>query len=104
MIILDMDIPKSCSKCELAKISSCPLFYRNAAESIAGRLSDCPIKCDIEDIKVDIQGSKLWKGFSDNPNLRKHDIGLDRHFDLGLDKALNVIDTHTKGSEERNSK
>ena len=94
MVILDMDMPKSCSKCEIAKISSCPLFYKNAAENLEGRLSDCPIKCDVADIKSEIHNSKLWKGFSKYPNARKHDVGLDRHYDMGLDKALGIIDKY----------
>ena len=46
MIVIDMDIPKSCSECPLINI--CP---RN--ENIHS--TDCLIRCDIEDIKAEIQ-------------------------------------------------
>ena len=55
MIVIDMDMPKNCSSCELSNINACPIFHRNAAESVKGRLNDCPIKCDIDDIKTEIE-------------------------------------------------
>ena len=103
MIVIDMDMPKNCVKCELSKISVCPIFYRNAAESSKGRLSDCPIKCDVADIKSEIHNSKLWKGFSKYPNVRKHDVGLDRYYDMGLDKAFNIIDTNINSGDADDS-
>lgn len=65
MIVIDMDMPKNCYVCELSDISACPIVHRRAAESGEGRLTDCPIKCDIEDIRAEI------KAYSDKLELCK---------------------------------
>lgn len=87
MVVIDMDMPKSCSKCELANISSCPLFYRNAAEGIKERLKDCPIKCDIEDIRADIQ-------YEADNKATPRDM-------MGYYRCLQIIDKHISGKEQK---
>ena len=106
MVVIDMDMPKSCEDCKAIcsrfngneTIYYCgltDLFIANYSEDLCEpRDVNCPIKCDIKDIKAEIQKSKLWKGFSKYPNARKHDVGLDRYYDMGLDKALAIIDKY----------
>lgn len=52
------------------------------------------IRCGVplEDVKAEIREAKRYRGTNANPYLNKHDAGLDRYFDLGLDKALRILD------------
>ena len=50
----------------------------------------------LQEIRQEIEQSKQYKGQSGNPYIDVHDVGLDRYFDLGLTKALNIIDRHLK--------
>jgi hypothetical protein len=45
-------------------------------------------------VRQEILDSKQYRGSNGNPVLDAHDRGLDRHFDLGLDKAVKIIDEH----------
>ena len=117
MIIIDIDdVPKSCDVCPFMRTNDdlmsddyrymyCGFPYMGefVSDYIACRHPNCPIKCDIEDIKADMHNSKLWKGFSKYPNARKHDVGLDRYYDMGLDKALNIIDTNVNSGDTDDS-
>ena len=59
-----------------------------------------------EDIKVGmtvdiapavIEKEKCYRGITGNPAIDKNDIGLDRYFDKGLERALKIIDNHMIG-------
>lgn len=62
MIVIDMNMPTDCVDCWI----NC-------------QTDTCPIKCDIEDIKADIEASRY---------------GL---VNDGLDVALRIIDKHIEG-------
>ena len=71
MIVINMDMPQNCTEC--------PLFdFETGWCSISA--GDCPIKCDIEDIKAEIDSY-----CSDN-----------RDRNDGLYIAMRIIDKHTK--------
>jgi len=86
MIVIDM--PKNCSSCELSNINACPIFHRNAAESVKGRLNDCPIKCDIEDIKAEIAEYKDDKVI----HMEQNEM---------IDIVLEIIDKYKAESEDK---
>ncbi len=46
MIVIDMDMPKNCTEC--------PIFDHITGWCLIS-VEDCPIKCDIEDIKAEIK-------------------------------------------------
>ena len=52
MIVIDMDMPTSCIDCP---IDCFPYGAEDTSYSTTNRPSCCPIKCDIEDIKADIE-------------------------------------------------
>ena len=59
MIVIDMDMPKSCLSCKYKYVCS---VYENIGVLEQTKLKldkqrhpNCPIKCDIEDIKVEIE-------------------------------------------------
>ena len=86
MIVVNMNMPKNCSSCELSNITACPIFYRYAAESGKGRLNDCPIKCDIEDIRAEIEEYK-------------DDKIIHAECNEMIDIVLDIIDKHIKGEQ-----
>ena len=55
----------------------------------------------LDKIRAEIEQSKRWRGYSGNPVIDQHDIGLDRYFDRGLDKALAIIDKYKAESEDK---
>ena len=81
MIVVDMDMPKACVDC---KMYQCSLYGRewftiDGDKSYqTARDKRCLIKCDIEDIKVEIESARY---------------GL---INDGLDLALKIIDKHIK--------
>lgn len=91
MVVIDMDMPKSCEKCKAIcsrfngneTVYYCgltELFIANYSEDLCEpRDVNCPIKCDIEDIKAEIE-----QNIGDN--LYKND---------GLYLALQIIDKYT---------
>ena len=78
MIVIDMDMPKNCEECEIEySIDNdygdeicyvCPCIYKGYTDEVRkeGKLSNCPIKCDIDDIKAEIKSVKQYKGRSGN--------------------------------------
>lgn len=86
MIVIDMDMPKNCNDCNLQDNCGmclvCGRFNIVDYESNE-RPQDCPIKCDIEDIKAEIDSY-----CSDN-----------RDRNDGLYIAMRIIDKHTKETE-----
>ena len=94
MVVIDMDMPKSCEECKAIcsrfngneTVYYCgltDLFIANYAEDLCeSRDVNCPIKCDIEDIKAEIEQSRY---------------GL---VNDGLDLALKIIDKYTSRREQ----
>lgn len=68
--------------------------HRDNIEFIRQASENAKVSLVLANIKSEIEKSKLWKGFSKYPNARKHDVGLDRHYDMGLDKAIEIIDKY----------
>ena len=63
MIIIDMDMPQSCEKCEFfdgEDMCCIDGTYALNPSRISVRPSWCPIKCDIEDIKAEIDEQYKW--------------------------------------------
>ena len=83
MIVIDMDMPKDCGKCKL--LMQCKDYYY-----IENKLPDtCPIKCDIEDIKAEIEEMKY--GHCCNTEMMASNFAYDN--------TLEIIDKHTKGAD-----
>lgn len=84
MIVIDMDMPKSCATCKIMckHKEKAGIRYSRGDFSIP---NDCPIKCNIEDIKHDIE-NQLFVG-----RLINH-----YEFDEGLKWCLEIIDKHIK--------
>lgn len=79
MIVIDMDMPTSCRDCYMM----CADIKRNHTE----RPQNCPIKCDIEDIRAEIK------------SIQKEDMECDGCSDMGM--VLDIIDKQTAGSEDK---
>lgn len=93
MIILDIDMPKNCMECPLFDDRwDYPTCYANQNSSgytfpiTEKRMSFCPIKCDVEDIKQEI-------------------LGLMSHDDYMVDgfNVLEIIDNQIKGNTNARS-
>ena len=97
MIVIDMDMPKSCCECPMChpKGKDEPWNYAcfqemmdiNLDEWDEKRHPNCPIKCDIEDIKAEIEEYKDDKVIHAERNEM-------------IDIVLEIIDKHTKGDTE----
>ena len=74
MIVIDMDMPKNCTEC--------PIFDHITGWCLIST-EDCPIKCDIEDIKAEIK------------SIQKEDMECDGCSDMGM--VLNIINKHIEG-------
>ena len=74
MIILDMDMPKNCSEC------FCNPKCKNYYYMKDGRSRLCPIKCDVDDIKAEIN----------------EQIKIDPY---RLYAAIEIIDRHISGKD-----
>ena len=98
MIVIDMDMPKSCEECKAIcsrfngneTVYYCgltDLFIANYAEDLCEpRDVNCPIKCDIEDIKAEIeQRIEMFVSAGDFGNA------------VTVRSILNIIDKHTSG-------
>ena len=98
MVILDIDMPKSCFGCS-TKVNPeerrCNidghLFKETLGVCTSRRDKACPIKCDIEDIKAEI-----YKTLDE----REPVCIAQNNFEGGLMVALDIIDKHTKGDNE----
>ena len=90
MIVIDMDMPKTCDECvffdgeDMCYADGTFALSQSAFEN---RPTWCPIKCDIEDIKAEINElSEL-----DHENDGEYGSYEDCKFDV-----LQIIDRHTK--------
>ena len=99
MIILDMDMPRDCGKCKL--LMQCKNYCY-----IENKLPDtCPIKCDIEDIKTEIEdGLNACINIIDNvkngvyPQIYSNAQMEGRK--ITYKHCLEIIDKHMKGNNE----
>ena len=80
MIVIDMDMPKNCTDCPClnSEYGYCQVDYKRMDRFNATKPKNCPIKCDIEQIRAEIEQSRY---------------GL---VNDGLDLALKIIDKYTK--------
>ena len=93
MIVIDMDMPKSCEKCKFfdgEDMCYVDGTYALNPSRISVRPSWCPIKCDIEDIKAEIQAIKI------NGQVDEH-IMFTRSGEQVKNLALEIIDKHISG-------
>ena len=93
MVVIDIDMPKCCEECKAIcsrfngdeTVYYCgltDLFIANYVEDLCEpRDVNCPIKCDIEDIKAEIY----------------EEVKNDEGASYGLGIALGIIDKHTSG-------
>lgn len=51
----------------------------------------------LNDIRAEIKQSKHYRGKSGVPAIDAHDRGRDKYFDLGLERALHIIDKYADG-------
>ena len=84
MIIIDMDMPNSCDECPLFDARwDYPTCYVNQFSSgykfpvRDKRMDFCPIKCDIDDIRTEIE-----------------ELNTYYHAPDALDKVLSIINKH----------
>lgn len=109
VIITGMDMPKGCTKCSYldkeynsddTPISICRLLNYSEIDgfSTGERYFDCPLK-SVKGLIEQIEQAKQYKGLTGNPTIDKHNIGLDRYFDLGLDKAIKIIKEYCEVEE-----
>ena len=89
MIVIDNDyIPRCCGDCYVGFTKQIGCEKHIGFENYAiERHPDCPIKCDIEDIKAEIK------------SIQKEDMECDGCSDMGM--VLDIIDKHTKGSKDK---
>jgi len=100
MIVIDMDMPKNCEECKAIcsrfngneTVYYCgltDLFIANYSEDLCeSRAVNCPIKCDIEDIKAQIQRLPYQKIFE---SVSRQAI---------VDVTLEIIDYHISRKEK----
>lgn len=50
-------------------------------------------------IRAEIEECKQYRGMTGNPVIDKHNVGLDKYYDLGLEKAIKIIDKYKEESE-----
>ena len=86
MIVIDMDMPKSCEECPCFDnvYGECQIDPKNTIGIDVCDISNkCPIKCDIEDIKAEI-------------------LGLMSHDDYMVDgmNIIEIIDRHCGKEQE----
>ena len=78
------------------------LHFEPLAELLENQVANAtPLDQVLEEIKGEIEKEKCYRGITGNPAIDKHDIGLDRYFDRGLERALKIIDKHI-GKEKIN--
>ena len=106
MIVIDMDMPESCCECPICHpkgkdepwnfVCFQEMMDINIDEWDEKRHPNCPIKCDIEDIKAEI----LFIIDKCLPN-----CPIEEYEVKGLKEALNIINKHLEGdrNDERRS-
>jgi hypothetical protein len=101
MVLLDIDMPKSCKECPLSKSISNPCVitekhYLGVYDKMRGY--DCPILCKVDEdvLKVARSNEEATKMYDEVVNLIEEDIGsLDDSLKFFLEKvegARNVLD------------
>lgn len=100
MIVIDMDMPKSCEECvffdgeDMCYADGTFALSQSAFEN---RPKWCPIKCDIEDIKAEIV---------EHQNIVEEALHFDKKHEFyngkwaGIELALGVIDKHIGKEKE----
>ena len=88
MIVIDMDMPKSCKECRWHGVNDYGNEYCKFMRK-GFRTNDfvCPIKCDIEDIKAEIEQ------YNQQPS--HHPVDM-----ISIETVLRIIDKYTKGDAE----
>jgi len=91
MIVIDTKLPPNCKVCPLYSSGLGVDFCRLASHGCVDRVNYnpsikpqwCPIKCDIEDIRAEIE----------------HEGAMfpDGEFFVSIDRIIDIIDKHTKG-------
>ena len=100
MIIIDIDnVPKSCDVCPFMltnddlmsddyryRYCGFPYMGEYVSDYIASRHPNCPLKCDIEGIKAEMESAKYLK--------YGQLCGATNCLASGLDKAIEIINKH----------
>ena len=101
MMVIDMDMPNNCAECPihtdaLSKVY-CEITHKCVGNAVAcyERMKKCPIKCDIEDIKVEIQGR------TQRYTLARERCGMGQvdwsDYLIKADDVIKIIDKHISG-------
>ena len=89
MIVIDMDMPKCCGTCEMSGTGVCKEWIGLIGYEMGKKRADtCPIKCDIEDIKAQIQRLPYQEIFE---SVSRQAI---------VDVTLEIIDNHISRKEK----
>lgn len=87
MIVIDMDMPKNCEECPCFDnaYGECQIDAKNTIgfADLEERSPRCPIKCDIKDIKAEIEQVEI------NGHIRDVEC-----FRAGINTALDIIDKY----------
>ena len=86
MIVIDMDKPKNCAHCW--HHYACPKYFHDKAMNDPFyKPKDCPIKCDIEDIKAEIMK------YAEDEYIKENEA-------QGMMFCCDIIDKHMKGDTD----
>ena len=89
MIVIDMDMPKCCGTCNMSGTGACKEWMNLKGYDMGQKRADtCPIKCDIEDIKAEIE------------QIVNEGEEVEKRWSRGLHYALKIIDKHIKGEQK----
>ena len=94
VVVIDMDMPKSCGSCRTSGTDVCNEWTNLKGYDMGQKIADsCPIKCDIEDIKQEIEEKRTnilycVQDFTPNDVLNI------------IDDISEIIDKHTKGDAD----
>ena len=93
MIVIDMDMPKCCGTCNMSGTGACKEWMKLKGYDMGQKRADtCPIKCDIEDIKAELQTIRdMYEGCEYIGDKARRDE---------LWHVLEVIDKHIKGESK----
>lgn len=99
VILTGMEIPKSCGECGMSYREHyyskdvpvmCPIVYSPLGLNIIEKHKNCPLK-SLEGLIERLEQAKQYRGMTGKSVIDKCNVGLDRYFDLGLDKAIRII-------------
>ena len=103
MIILDIEMPKNCAECPFHKEgvakTICSLTDNGVGVAVScyERMKDCPIKCEVEDIKAEIidkyDDCDICEYFEDY-DYDENDISEYRSVG-DISDIINIIEKHT---------